>query len=390
LVPLAKLEPDAGTHRTEPPGQLSVNENAKLALVAHCPGAVLTVRLPGQLGTGRSVSVTVTVKVQLELLPLASVAVQVTVLVPLAKLEPEAGTHRTEPPGQLSVNEKAKLALVAHSPGAVLTVRLPGQLGTGRSVSVTVTVKVQLELLPLASVAVQVTVLVPLAKLVPDAGTHRIEPPGQLSVNEKAKLALVAHCPGAVLTVRLPGQLGTGRSVSLTVTVKVQFELLPLASVAVQVTVLVPLAKLVPEAGTHRIEPPGQLSVNENAKLALVAHCPGAVLTVRLPGQLGTGRSVSVTVTVKVQFELLPLASVAVQVMVLVHLAKLVPEAGRHRIEPPGQLSVNENAKLALVLHWPGAVLTVIGPGQLGTGRSVSVTVTACVQSAELRSEARR
>src|SRR5439155_1558827 len=250
----------------------------------------------------------------LELFPLASVAVQVTVLVPLAKLVPDAGTHRIGPPGHLSVNAFPTRRSSDLCPGAVLTVRLPGQLGTGRSVSVTVTVKVQLELLPLASVAVQVTVLVPLAKLDPEAGTHRTEPPGQLSVNEKAKLALVAHCPGAVLTVRLPGQLGTGRSVSVTVTVKVQLELLPLASVAVQVTVLVPLAKLDPEAGRHRIEPPGQLSVNENAKLTLVLHWPGAVLTVIGPGQLGTGRSVSVTVTVKMQFEVLPLASVAVQV----------------------------------------------------------------------------
>src|ERR1044072_5689122 len=103
----------------------------------------------------------------------------------------------------------------------------------------------------------------------------------------------------------LPGQLGTGRSVSLTVTVKVQFALLPPASVAVHTTLAVPLPKLEPDAGTHRIEPPGQLSVNEKAKLTLLAHCPGAVLTVMLPGQLGTGRWVSLTVTVKVQLELL-------------------------------------------------------------------------------------
>src|SRR5213083_1555054 len=149
------------------------------------------------------------------------------------------------------------------------------------------TVKVQLELLPLASVAVQVTVLVPLAKLVPDAGTHRIEPPGQLSVNENAKLRLVAHSPGAVLTVIGPAQPGTGRSVSLTVTVKVQLELLPLASVAVQVTVLVPLAKLDPEAGTHRLEPPGQLSVSVARRPTFVGHSPGAVLTVIGPAQPG-------------------------------------------------------------------------------------------------------
>src|SRR3989442_7190471 len=138
------------------------------------------------------------VKVQFELLPLASVAVHTTLVVPLAKLDPEAGRHRTEPPGQLSVNENAKLTLLAQQPGAVLTVMLPGQLGTGRSMSVTVTVKVQFELLPLASVAVHTTLVVPLANLEPEAGRHRTEPPGQLSVNEKAKLTLLAHSPGAV------------------------------------------------------------------------------------------------------------------------------------------------------------------------------------------------
>src|ERR1044071_9834957 len=189
---------------------------------------------------------------------------------------------------------------------------LPGQLGTGRSVSLTVTVKVQFELLPLASVAVHTTLVVPLAKLEPEAGTHRIEPPGQLSVSVARKLTLLAHCPGAVPTVIGPGQPGTGRSVSLTVTVKVQLEVLPLASVAVQVTVLVPLAKLDPEAGTHRIEPPGQLSVSVARKLTLLAHWPGAVLTVIGPGQLIVGGWLSTTVTLKVQFEVLPLASVAV------------------------------------------------------------------------------
>jgi len=103
---------------------------------------------------------------------------------------------------------------------------LPGQLGTGRSVSLTVTENVQLELLPDASVAVHTTLVVPFGKLNPDTGTHTIEPPTQLSVNVARKLTLLLHCPGAALTVMLPGQLGTGRSVSLTVTEKLQLELL--------------------------------------------------------------------------------------------------------------------------------------------------------------------
>src|ERR1041384_5602192 len=103
-----------------------------------------------------------------------------------------------------------------------------------------------------------------------------------------------------------------------------------------------------------------------------------------LPGQLGTGRSVSLTVTVKVQFELLPLASVAVHTTLVVPLAKLEPDAGTHRIEPPGQLSVSVARKLTLLAHWPGAVLTVIGPGQLIVGGWLSVTVTVWEQMAEL------
>ena len=185
-------------------------------------------------------SVTVTVKVQLELLPAASVTVQTTLVEPFGKLEPEGGTHRIEPPGQLSVNVAVKLTLLAHWPGAVLTVIGPGLLGTGRSVSVTVTVKVQLELLPAASVAVHTTLVVPFGKLKPDGGTHAIEPPGQLSVNVAVKLMLLAHWPGAVLTVIGPGQLGTGRWLSTTTTVWVQLRELPCVSVTVQITALVP------------------------------------------------------------------------------------------------------------------------------------------------------
>ena len=53
--------------------------------------------------TGFSVSVTVTVKAEVEVLPAASVAVQVTVVGPKSKIDPDAGTHATVAPGQLSV-----------------------------------------------------------------------------------------------------------------------------------------------------------------------------------------------------------------------------------------------------------------------------------------------
>ena len=60
-----------------------------------------------------------------------------------------------------------------------------------------------------------------------------------------------------------PGQVIDGGCVSLTVTVNVQlvFGLLGLASLAVQVTVVVPTGKNDPEAGEQFTVGPGQLSV---------------------------------------------------------------------------------------------------------------------------------
>ena len=59
----------------------------------------------------------------------------------------------------------------------------------------------------------------------------------------------------------LAGQAITGFSVSLTVTVNVQLAVLPAASVAVLVTVVVPFGKVEPEGGLLTTVTPGQLSV---------------------------------------------------------------------------------------------------------------------------------
>jgi hypothetical protein len=53
----------------------------------------------------------------------------------------------------------------------------------------------------------------------------------------------------------------TGAVVSLTVTTKLQVPVLPLASVAVQVTVVGPSGKTLPEAGAQAMVGFGQLSV---------------------------------------------------------------------------------------------------------------------------------
>ena len=67
--------------------------------------------------------------------------------------------------------------------------------------------------------------------------------------------------PEAVLVLILAGQVKFGSSVSLTVTVKKQLLVLPLASVAVQVTVVTPLAKVAPLVGRQLTVAPGQLSL---------------------------------------------------------------------------------------------------------------------------------
>lgn len=70
---------------------------------------------------------TVTVKLHVLALPDVSPAVQVTVVTPLAKLDPEAGEQVTVAPGQLSETlGVAKVTTAEHCVGAVLEVMLGG------------------------------------------------------------------------------------------------------------------------------------------------------------------------------------------------------------------------------------------------------------------------
>jgi hypothetical protein len=95
---------------------------------------------------------------------------------------PEAGTLTTVTPGQLSVATTVQVTTAVHDPIGVVAVILAGQVILGACVSFTVTVNVQVAVLPDASVAVDVTVVVPLGKKLPDAGELTTVTPGQLSV----------------------------------------------------------------------------------------------------------------------------------------------------------------------------------------------------------------
>ena len=78
-------------------------------------------------------SLTVTVKEQLEELPDPSVTLHVTVVVPLANVDPDAGAHVGVPtPGQLSLTTGGgKLTAALHWPVAVPVTMFAGQVMLG-------------------------------------------------------------------------------------------------------------------------------------------------------------------------------------------------------------------------------------------------------------------
>src|SRR5436309_14811289 len=117
----------------------------------------------------------------------------------------------------------------------------------------------------LVSVAVQVTVVGPLGKVLPLAGRQlTVRPVSQLSVAVGSGYVTTAlHArSGARRVGKLFQPASTGASLSVTVTVNAQLPVLLLVSVAVQVTVVGPLGKVLPLAGRQlTVRPASQLSV---------------------------------------------------------------------------------------------------------------------------------
>src|SRR5258706_6947398 len=112
------------------------------------------------------------------------------------------------------------------------------------------TVKVQVLVLPLASVAMLVTVVTPTGKVLPLGGVLTRLVTVQLSVAVTVKVTLLRlHRPASAVRTRLAGQVMAGFWLSVIVTVKVQVLELPLASVAVLVTVVTPTGNVLPLGG---------------------------------------------------------------------------------------------------------------------------------------------
>src|SRR5712692_287836 len=129
---------------------------------------------------------------------------------------------------------------------------LAGRLRVGAVLSSTTTVAVAVPLLPATSAAEQVMVVLPTAKVVPEAGTQiGVGEPDTASVAVAVKVTtapvgpVASTGPGGTLMVT------TGGVVSITVTVKLAFAALPCVSVAVQATVVTPRGNVLPEAGVQ-------------------------------------------------------------------------------------------------------------------------------------------
>jgi hypothetical protein len=190
-----------------------------------------------------------------------SVAQQFTIVRPVANTLPDAGSHTTLTPGQLSVTEVVNCTTASQRAGVALTVMSPGQTRTGRSVSVTLTWNVQVALLPFASVAVQFTFVWPTGKRAPDGGTQLNVTPRQLSLVFKAKFTTASQFPGSHDTPMSPGQTMRGFSPSTTSTLKEQRLLFWFTSVATHSTTVIPTPNNDPPGGMHVTFSIPQLSV---------------------------------------------------------------------------------------------------------------------------------
>jgi hypothetical protein len=110
----------------------------------------------------------------------------------------------------------------------------------------TLTLNEQVAVLPEASVAVQVTVVVPTGKVEPEGGTQATVTPGQLSAavggGKVTTEPLVAGQVGAVTATTLVGQVIEGGCVSLTVMVNEQFDVRAISTDLARISLLPPIA----------------------------------------------------------------------------------------------------------------------------------------------------
>ena len=111
-----------------------------------------------------------------------------------------------------------------------------------------------------------------------------------------------------------------------TVTVKLFEELFPLASVAVHVTFVLPIANVDPESGLQPTVGFGSTVSVADAENVTTAPRELEAPASRLPGAVRTGAVVSRTLTVKLAVDVFPEASVAEHVTGVTRMKKFEPD----------------------------------------------------------------
>lgn len=194
----------------------------------------------------------------------------------------------------------------------------------------------------------------------------------QMSHAEGVKLTFAMQ-PFVVPTVIGDGQVIEGAVLSVTVTVKLQTPVFAEPSVAVQFTVVKPSVNVLPLGGEQVTGTVGsQLSEEEGINVTTAPPSVVASIDILLhPAMLGACASSTFTVNVHCDELLDP--SVAIQVTVVLPFRKIEPLDGEHETDTFGQLSVVVAVYVTAALHASSAVFTLMSPGQVIQGFSVSV-----------------
>jgi hypothetical protein len=181
--------------------------------------------------------------------------------------------------------------------------------------------------LPEASLAVQLTVFVPIGNVEPEAGEHETEADEQLSVT--VGFGYVTGTEHLVVFLTwAAGQVIEGGWLSTTRTVNEQDAVLPEASPAVQVTVFVPTENVEPDGGEQITVAEEQASLALGAKVTMAPHRPVAALLTMLAGQAIVGARASRTVNSVAHVALLPVWSVPVTTIEVAPTPTGVPAGG--------------------------------------------------------------
>ena len=179
--------------------------------------------------------------------------------------------------------------VASHKPNAADVFILAGQAIVGSSISVTVTFWLQAAILPEPSVTVHVTTVTPIgnstgALLVTLATIQLSAVTGTPNTTP-----LAVHKPASVFTATFAGHTIVGSSISVTVTFWLQVAVLPLKSVTVQVTTVMPIGYT---AGPLLVtEATPQLSAVTGTPKAtpLAVQMPASVFTATFAGQVIVG-----------------------------------------------------------------------------------------------------